>query len=148
MCRCSGRGETARQLVSSTSLTFGALVLPGLLQLFAHANRVISYLPTSAHLTYFLATAYVSTDSAAQDAYAAFAETGAKARLDPSCLRYAPTLVILHDPSEYLDEPANMRYIPLRRLLLSTLAKATRLAAPESPHTAQSLLTSCLRSQS
>ncbi|BGP29030.1 hypothetical protein JCM10296v2_000766 [Rhodotorula toruloides] len=67
----------------------------------------IRYLPTSAHLTYFLASAYVSSDPAAQDAYAAHTETGARNRLDPSCLPYAPTLVVLHDPSEYLDEPAN-----------------------------------------
>ncbi|BGP21824.1 AMP-binding domain-containing protein [Rhodotorula toruloides] len=67
----------------------------------------IRYCPTSAHLTYFLATAYVSSDPAAQDAYVAYAETGAKNRLDPSCLPYPPTLVILHNPSEYLDEPAN-----------------------------------------
>ncbi|KAJ8296783.1 hypothetical protein OF846_000065 [Rhodotorula toruloides] len=64
----------------------------------------IRYLPSSAHLTYFLATAYLPSNPAAQDAYA---ESGAKNRPDPSCLPYAPTLVILHDPSEYLDEPAN-----------------------------------------
>lgn len=96
-----------------------------------------SYLPSSAHLTYFLATAYLPSNPAAQDAYA---ESGAKNRPDPSCLPYAPTLVILHDPSEYLDEPANARCLPpscspsVRLAERSELASLAVLAQPPTAH--------------
>ncbi|GAA5866214.1 hypothetical protein JCM3774_004120 [Rhodotorula dairenensis] len=63
----------------------------------------IRYLPTSAHLTYFLSTAYEPDDLAAAEAYA---NTGGARTQDPSLLRYRPSLVVLHAPSTYLREPA------------------------------------------
>ncbi|GAA6056263.1 hypothetical protein JCM3770_007283 [Rhodotorula araucariae] len=67
----------------------------------------IRYLPTSAHLTYFLATVHVFPSPHVTEAQAAYAETGAKSVVDPSCLPYEPTLVILHSPSDYLEEPVS-----------------------------------------
>ncbi|GAA6000496.1 uncharacterized protein JCM10292_001542 [Rhodotorula paludigena] len=73
-------------------------------------NRIdFRYLPTSAHLTYFLATVYTSSSGAAQDAQLAFTATGASAQVDPSCLPHEPTMVILHGATSYLNEPDQAR---------------------------------------
>ncbi|GAA5842296.1 hypothetical protein JCM9279_005336 [Rhodotorula babjevae] len=67
----------------------------------------IRYLPSSAHLTYFLSTVHTFSSRHAPDAQAAYLDSGAKKLVNPSCLSYDPTLVVLHSPSDYLDEPAN-----------------------------------------
>ncbi|BGP36948.1 hypothetical protein JCM10449v2_000852 [Rhodotorula kratochvilovae] len=67
----------------------------------------IGYLPTSAHLSYFLSTVYLFPGPHAPEAQAAYIETGAKSLVDPSGLSYEPTLVILHSPSDYLEEQIN-----------------------------------------
>ncbi|GAA5941946.1 hypothetical protein JCM10213_004344 [Rhodosporidiobolus nylandii] len=67
----------------------------------------IRHLPSSAHLTYFLSTCYTSSSSSAVAASSAYLATNPKTRLDPSYLPYEPTLVVLHAPSDYLEEPAN-----------------------------------------
>ncbi|BGP53110.1 hypothetical protein JCM8202v2_000669 [Rhodotorula sphaerocarpa] len=63
----------------------------------------LRYLPTSAHLSYFLATAHLADTHTAVETQAAIS---APLQEDPSLIRHAPTLVILHDPSAYSDEPA------------------------------------------
>ena len=65
------------------------------------------YLPSSAHLTYFLSTVHTFSSRHAPDAQAAYLDSGAKKLVDPSCMPYDPTLVVLHSPSDYLDEPVN-----------------------------------------
>ncbi|ORY85335.1 hypothetical protein BCR35DRAFT_351662 [Leucosporidium creatinivorum] len=67
----------------------------------------IKHLPTSAHLTYFLTTVY--THSSPASARKAFVETGAKVSVDPSYLPFPPTLVVLHNASEYLAEDSAQR---------------------------------------
>lgn len=70
-----------------------------------------SELPTSAHLRYFLSTFYANDTSGAAAHWAwtsslptSAAKEGAFAVPDPSYVRTPPTLVILHNPSEYLAE--------------------------------------------
>ncbi|POY71994.1 hypothetical protein BMF94_5003 [Rhodotorula taiwanensis] len=60
----------------------------------------IRYLPTSAHLSYFLSAAYDETDQN----FAASSAT--RPSRDPSLLERRPSLVILHDPSTHANEPA------------------------------------------
>ncbi|GAA5926983.1 hypothetical protein JCM3775_007096 [Rhodotorula graminis] len=67
----------------------------------------IRYLPSSSHLTYFLSAVHTFSSRHAPDAQAAYRDSGAKSLLDPTCLPYDPTLVVLHSPSDYLDEPVN-----------------------------------------
>ncbi|GAA5890140.1 hypothetical protein JCM8208_002713 [Rhodotorula glutinis] len=67
----------------------------------------IRYLPSSAHLTYFLSTVHTFSSLHAPAAQAAYLDSGAKKLVDPSCLPYDPTLVVLQSPSDYLDEPVN-----------------------------------------
>ncbi|KAK4703375.1 hypothetical protein P7C70_g2840, partial [Phenoliferia sp. Uapishka_3] len=60
------------------------------------------YLSTSSHLRYFLATAY--THASLPAPYNAFTTANPKLKVDPSYLPIAPTLVVLHNPSDYLAE--------------------------------------------
>ncbi|GAA5942036.1 hypothetical protein JCM10213_004368 [Rhodosporidiobolus nylandii] len=87
----------------------------------------IRHLPSSAHLTYFLSTCYTSSSSSAFAASSAYLATNPKTRLDPSYLPYEPTLVVLHAPSDYLEEPANQgagieSYASLLALFVSTFS--------------------------
>ncbi|GAA6043541.1 hypothetical protein JCM8097_001213 [Rhodosporidiobolus ruineniae] len=86
----------------------------------------IRYLPTSAHLTYFLTTVYTSSSSSAQSASSAYRGTNPKSRIDPSYLPYEPTLVVLHAPSDSLEEEANQggveSYASILALFLSTFS--------------------------
>ncbi|GAA6043550.1 hypothetical protein JCM8097_001217 [Rhodosporidiobolus ruineniae] len=87
----------------------------------------IRYLPTSAHLTYFLTTVYTSSSSSAQSASSAYRGTNPKSRIDPSYLPYEPTLVVPHAPSDYLEEEANQgggveTYTSILALFLSTFS--------------------------
>lgn len=84
----------------------GPFLVPSIAQ-----SNLCSYLPTSAHLTYFLATVYTSSSGAAQDAQLAFTATGASAPVDPSCLPHEPTMVILHGATSYLNEPDQARCV-------------------------------------
>ncbi|GAA5831745.1 hypothetical protein JCM11251_003865 [Rhodosporidiobolus azoricus] len=68
----------------------------------------IRTLPTSAHLTYFLSTCYTPTTPSAEDAHSAFLATKSHIKVDPSYLSYEPTMVVIHAPSDYLEEPANV----------------------------------------
>ncbi|GAA5892774.1 hypothetical protein JCM5296_004019 [Sporobolomyces johnsonii] len=90
----------------------------------------IKHLPTAAHLTYFLSTAYTFSNRESSDAYSAYTGTGAKDKLDPSYLGEDPTMVILHSPSDYLDEPGNRKagleaYASLLALFVSTFSNLT-----------------------
>ncbi|SCV68703.1 BQ2448_824 [Microbotryum intermedium] len=62
----------------------------------------IKHLPTSEHLLYFLTTIYSHAEHL--KANQAFVETGTRSKNDPSYLPIVPTLVVLHNPSEYLAE--------------------------------------------
>ncbi|GAA5968993.1 hypothetical protein JCM21900_002092 [Sporobolomyces salmonicolor] len=90
----------------------------------------IKHLPTVAHLTYFLSTAYTFSSRESSDAYSVFVGTGVKDKLDPSYLAVEPTMVILHSLSEYLDEPGNRRaglepYASALALFVSTFSNLT-----------------------
>ncbi|GAA5942312.1 uncharacterized protein JCM15063_002967 [Sporobolomyces koalae] len=84
------------------------------LSLFGHkrdADRVrllqhitFKSLPHSAQLIYFLASHYGHEHEAASELYTAYAAGAHPPREDPSCLQHAPTMVILHCPSTYLEE--------------------------------------------
>ncbi|GAA5862819.1 hypothetical protein JCM8547_006559 [Rhodosporidiobolus lusitaniae] len=67
----------------------------------------IRHLPSSAHLTYFLTTCYTYFSPSSSDAYSAYLATKPLSKLDPSYLPYDPTMVILHAPSDYLEEEGN-----------------------------------------
>ncbi|GAA6059107.1 hypothetical protein JCM10212_002078 [Sporobolomyces blumeae] len=67
----------------------------------------IKHLPTRAHLEYFLATCYDTSNPdriAANDAYQS---STSATRSDPSYLPFESTLVILHNASDYLDDSSN-----------------------------------------
>lgn len=77
-------------------------VLDDRLIYFWHFGR---YLPTAAHLRYFLMTLYTSPLSTTTTSEADQGRPStSKATLDPSYLPKTPTLVILHDLSLYLEE--------------------------------------------
>ncbi|SGY31941.1 BQ5605_C002g01284 [Microbotryum silenes-dioicae] len=69
----------------------------------SYLDRVeIKHLPTSEHLLYFLTTVYSHAEHLL--ASQVFIESGTRNKSDPSYLPTVPTLVVLHNPSEYLAE--------------------------------------------
>ncbi|SCZ90786.1 BZ3500_MvSof-1268-A1-R1_Chr1-3g02249 [Microbotryum saponariae] len=69
----------------------------------SYLDRVeIKHLPTSEHILYFLTTVYSHAEHLL--ASQVFIESGTRSKSDPSYLPIVPTLVVLHNPSEYLAE--------------------------------------------
>ncbi|KAK4054819.1 hypothetical protein OIV83_000743 [Microbotryomycetes sp. JL201] len=59
-------------------------------------------LPTAAHLKYFLATMYTSEKT--ERARKAFNDVAGSLKTDPSALEHAPTLVVLHNATDYVSD--------------------------------------------
>ena len=81
--------------------------------LFYRAEKLIDelelnrHVPSSAQLTYFLASCYDSANPNASDIHSTYTSTSSNVKEDPSYLPFEPTLVILHSASSYLEEPVH-----------------------------------------
>ncbi|KAK4058116.1 hypothetical protein OIO90_000855 [Microbotryomycetes sp. JL221] len=86
----------------------------------------IKYLPTLAHLKYFLTSMH--TAAQLDTARPAFDEIGGANQRDPSLLEHEPTLVILHNASEYLADDAEQHgidaYASILALFTTTCSNA------------------------
>ncbi|GAA6007068.1 hypothetical protein JCM11491_001495 [Sporobolomyces phaffii] len=90
-------------------------------------------LPTSAQLTYFLASRYDPENPLAPELYSTYASDLPSRAEDPSFLPSKPTLVILHSPSTYLAETVHEDsgiegYASMLALFVSTFAHASKSA--------------------
>ncbi|GAA5896670.1 uncharacterized protein JCM6883_006975 [Sporobolomyces salmoneus] len=89
------------------------------------------HLPTSAQLSYFLASFYDLTNSKASDLHSTYVENQNRSKDDPSYLPFEPTMVILHSPSTYLDESVHTEsgiegYAAMLALFVSTFSNFSR----------------------
>ncbi|KAI5479331.1 hypothetical protein MNV49_003850 [Pseudohyphozyma bogoriensis] len=93
----------------------------------------IKTLPSPPALTYFLTTAF--SHSGHEKPHKAFSESGSSKNTDPSYLPIPPSLVILHNPSDYLktEDGGSESYTSLLALFVSTFTSL-------SPSTCVSLL--------
>ncbi|KDE06065.1 hypothetical protein MVLG_03617 [Microbotryum lychnidis-dioicae p1A1 Lamole] len=99
----------------------------------SYLDRVeIKHLPTSEHLLYFLTTVYSHAEHLL--ASQVFIESGTRNKSDPSYLPTVPTLVVLHNPSEYLAESqAQNDGIEAYTSLLALFDSAFTRLSPRSP---------------
>ncbi|KAM0793144.1 hypothetical protein ACM66B_000620 [Microbotryomycetes sp. NB124-2] len=97
----------------------------------ALSRITIKELPTVAHLKYFLATMYTS-DKHGQ-ARKAYDDIGGAAKADPSWLEHEPSLVVLHNASDYILQDAEQSGVDAFASILALFTTACQSAFSRPP---------------